>query len=40
MIVAEAGCVTMKWEPFEQHVEGLVGCPPKDGVLRITSALS
>jgi hypothetical protein len=30
----------MKWEPFEQHVEGLVACPLKDGSLTIASAPS
>jgi hypothetical protein len=38
MIVTDTGCSTMKWEPFEQHVEGLVECPLRDGALSITSA--
>lgn len=41
MIVTKAtGCATMNWEPLEQHTEGLVVCPQKDGALNITSALS
>jgi hypothetical protein len=40
MIVTDTRCSTMKWEPFEQHVEGLVECPLKDGALSITSAPS
>jgi hypothetical protein len=40
MIVTDAKCSTMKWEPFEQHVEGLVECPLNDGSRSITSAPS
>jgi len=40
MIVTEAGCATMKWEPLVQHMEGLVECPQRDGALEIRSALS
>ena len=40
MIVTDAGCSTMKWEPLEQHTEGLVVCPGADAALTITSALS
>ena len=41
MIVTEStGCATMKWEPFEQHVEGTVECPEKNGGLGMKSALS
>jgi hypothetical protein len=40
MIVTDTNCSTMKWEPFEQHVEGLVECPQKDGALSITSVPS
>jgi hypothetical protein len=37
MIVTDARCTTIRWEPFEQHVEGLVTCPAPDGGLSITS---
>lgn len=40
MIVTDGKCATMKWEPLEQHVEGLVECPLEDGALSITSAPS
>jgi hypothetical protein len=40
MIVTDARCATMKWEPLEQHTEGLVVCPAAGGALTITSALS
>jgi len=40
MIVTDARCATMKWEPLEQHTEGLVVCPAAGGALAITSALS
>jgi len=40
MIVTDARCATMKWEPLEQHMEGLVVCPLKDQALGITSSLS
>jgi hypothetical protein len=41
MIVTQAaGCAAMRWEPLEQHMEGLVECPQKDGALLISSALS
>lgn len=37
VIVTDARCSTMRWEPFEQHVEGLVACPAADGALSIVS---
>ena len=40
MIVTDAKCATVEWEPLEQHTEGLVVCPQNDGALSITSALS
>jgi len=40
MIVTESRCATMRWEPLEQHIEGLVECPQNNGVLSIRSALS
>jgi hypothetical protein len=40
MIVTDARCATMKWEPLEQHMEGQVVCPQRDGALGITQALS
>jgi hypothetical protein len=40
MIVTEARCATLRWEPLLQHMEGLVECPQTDGALTITSALS
>lgn len=40
MIVTDTGCAKMEWEPFVQHMEGLVECPGPAGALAITSALS
>ena len=40
MIVTEDHCATEKWEPFEQHMEGLVECPLKSGAYGITTTLS
>jgi hypothetical protein len=40
MIVTDATCATMKWEPLEQHTEGLVECPLGHGAFGITTALS
>jgi hypothetical protein len=40
MIVTDAACATVKWEPLEQHMEGLVECPLAGGGYGITSDLS
>jgi hypothetical protein len=40
MIVTDAKCTNSRWEPFEQHVEGLVACPSPLGGLSITSVPS
>jgi hypothetical protein len=40
MIVTDARCATLKWEPLEEHIEGLVECPTEDGGLSISSAPS
>lgn len=40
LIVTNAKCSTMRWEPFEEHVEGLVTCPSPDGSVSITSVPS
>jgi hypothetical protein len=40
MIVTDANCANFDWEPLEQHTEGLVACPQKNGALTITSATS
>jgi hypothetical protein len=40
MIVTEARCATMKWEPLVQHMEGMVLCRQDSGGLTITSAPS
>jgi hypothetical protein len=41
MIVTDSGsCATMKWEPIQQHTEGLVECPQKNGAITIASAPS
>lgn len=40
MIVTEDGCITEKWEPLEQHMEGMVECPLQSGAYGITSTLS
>jgi hypothetical protein len=38
MIVTDDKCSTLTWEPFEQHVEGLVECPLVNGATSIMSA--
>jgi hypothetical protein len=38
LVVTDARCATMEWEPFEQHIEGLVECPVAGGALSIESA--
>ncbi len=40
MIVTDSSCTTMKWEPLEQHIEGLVACPTANQALSIASAPS
>jgi hypothetical protein len=40
MIVTDQKCATDKWEPLEQHMEGLVECPLGGGAYGITTALS
>jgi hypothetical protein len=40
MIVTDAACATLKWEPLEQHMEGLVECPLPGGAYGITTDLS
>ncbi len=40
MIVTAAGCTTVRWVPFEQHMEGLVECPGRNGAVGMASALS
>ncbi len=40
LIVTDARCSTMRWEPFEEHVEGLVTCPSPNGSMSITSVPS
>ncbi len=41
MIVTDsAGCATLQWEPFEQHIEGLVECAANHGKIDVHSALS
>ncbi len=41
MIVTQgAGCATMKWEPLEEHMEGMVECSENGGGLGMKSALS
>jgi hypothetical protein len=40
MIVTAASCTTVRWVPFEQHIEGLVECPGRNGAVGMASALS
>jgi hypothetical protein len=40
MIVTDASCATVVWEPFTQHTEGLVECPQPAGALSMTTAMS
>jgi hypothetical protein len=40
MIVTDSRCATLKWEPLEQHIEGMVECPSANGALTFVSAPS
>jgi len=40
MIVTAAACTTVRWVPFEQHMEGLVECPGRNGAVMMSAALS
>ncbi len=40
MVVTAASCTTVRWVPFEQHVEGLVECADPNGAVGMASALS
>ena len=40
MIVTDSSCATMKWEPLEQHIEGMVTCPTANRTLSIAAAPS
>lgn len=40
MIVTDSRCATLKWEPLEQHVEGMVECPNINGALAIVATPS
>jgi hypothetical protein len=40
MIVTDKKCATDKWEPLEQHWEGIVVCPSGHGSYDITSSLT
>jgi hypothetical protein len=40
MIVTDARCATVTWEPLEEHVEGLVECPLPGGATVMSSALT
>jgi hypothetical protein len=40
IVTSTAGCATVKWEPLEQHVEGLTECPSKVGGSVFRSAYS
>ena len=40
MIVTDAKCATLEWEPLEQHKEEMVECPVQEGILSMTSALT
>ncbi len=40
VVVTDASCATVRWVPFEQHMEGLVECSGRNGAVRMVSALS
>jgi hypothetical protein len=40
MIVTDSKCATVRWEPLEQHIEGVVECPLGGGAYDITTSLS
>jgi hypothetical protein len=40
MVVTDARCATVLWEPFEEHQEQMVLCPSPGSALTMTSALT
>lgn len=40
MIVTDTRCATERWEPIEEHMEGIVECRLKDGAYTLTSSLA
>ncbi len=40
VVVTDTGCATVRWVPFEQHMEGLVECSEGNGAVGMVSALS
>ena len=40
VVVTDAACATVRWVPFEQHMEGLVECSGRNGAVGMVSALS
>ncbi len=40
MVVTDASCSKLLWEPFEQHAEGMTVCPTATGGLQIEQASS
>jgi hypothetical protein len=40
MVVTDTACATVRWVPFQQHMEGLVECSGRNGAVGMVSALS
>jgi hypothetical protein len=40
MVVTDARCAALDWEPLQQHTEGLVLCPQRDGSITVSSSSS
>jgi hypothetical protein len=40
VVVTDGACATVRWVPFEQHMEGLVECSGRNGAVGMVSALS
>jgi len=40
MIVTDSGCSTMRWEPLQQHMEGVTVCPLDEGAFAVKSSFS
>jgi hypothetical protein len=40
VIVTDTACATVRWVPFEQHMEGIVECSEANGAVGMVSALS
>jgi hypothetical protein len=40
VVVTDTACATVRWVPFEQHMEGIVECSEANGAVGMVSAIS